>query len=197
MASARCRVRTLIRDDALRFMHAIRNRLMLGSGLVVALCTVVGATVSSPVFNSFGVSSAQQAPKRGINRLANKTGWIILGDLSKDKKRWASAVDPNVDYFSGTFEIVDRAVDRHTTTLPKVGERIRVMVRMPIVILDYRYKGEQRALEPPSSVTRPKGPYNDTGLFLEPGSIVRVQDVQVSRPLGQLRVAWARVSPGE
>ena len=45
-----------------------------------------------------------------LNRVTNKTGWILLGDLNKDGTRWASAGDPSVDFFSGVFELLDRHV---------------------------------------------------------------------------------------
>ena len=134
------------------------------------------------------------AQQRAGDEKAVKTGWILLGDLNKSGTRWESAGDPNVDYFSGVFEILDRHVDRRRTTLPKVGERIRVTVGSAVTIVDYRVRGEQRVRDSPSSAGRPLGPDDNTGLFVEQGAIVRVDDVRVSQAAGQLRAVWARVS---
>jgi hypothetical protein len=134
------------------------------------------------------------AQQRAGEEKAVKTGWILLGDLNKSGTRWGSAGDPSVDYFSGVFEILDRHVDRRSTALPKVGERIRVTVRSAVTIVDYRVRGEQRVRESPSSARRPLGPDDNTGLFVAQGAIVRVDDVRVSNAAGQLRAVWARVS---
>jgi hypothetical protein len=168
-----------------------RLEILLVIAFVLAIASISASTVRA--------QSRGSATKSVWNRLVHKTGWVILGELSRDRRRWAVAVDPNIDYFSGIFEILDRPFDRRSTELPKVGERIRVMVRVSLVILDYRLNGEQRALQSPGSTTRPKGPYDETGLYLEPDSIVRVEAVNQSRPLGPggVRVVWGRVSPLE
>jgi len=138
--------------------------------------------------------SSFAAQQRAGEEKAVKTGWILLGDLNKSGTRWGSAGDPSVDYFSGVFEILDRHVDRRSTTLPKAGERIQLTVRSAVTILDYRIKGGRRVRESPSSARRPLGPDDNTGLFVKAGAIVRVDDVRVSQPAGQLRAVWARVS---
>jgi hypothetical protein len=123
-----------------------------------------------------------------------KTGWIELGAISADMKEWAAGSDHSVDFLTGGFEIVGRRVDRRKPVLPKIGERIRLTTRNEITILDYASTGEKRRLEVPFSVARSLGRNDRTGLWLEPGDIVEVLAVRISRPYGEVRTAWARVS---
>ena len=138
---------------------------------------------------------ATGAETGSLERLTGKTGWIPLGDVTVDGKHWASGSDPTVDFLTGPFEILGKAVDRHTPVLPKAGERIKLTARVPVLILDFATTGEKRALDAPSAVSRSKGPDDRTGLILAPGSIVEVRAVAVSGPHGRTRAVWARVSP--
>ena len=131
----------------------------------------------------------------GLGKLTYKTGWILLGAVTADSRNWAVGFDPKTDYPTGAFEIVGRNLNRRKPDLPKVGERIRLTARTPVVLLDYATVAEKRRLESPSSVTRSKGPDDETGISLAPGTVVLVRAVTVSRRLGQVRAVWARVSP--
>lgn len=139
-------------------------------------------------------SSASQTPTSSLEMLTGKAGWITLGDVTLDLENWVSGGDPTAGFKMGPYEIVGKNVDRRKPILPKVGDRIRLTARNEVLILDYATTGEKRALESPSSVTRSKGPGDRTGIVLEPGTVVEVQAVEISGPIGQGRIVWARVS---
>lgn len=168
-----------------------RLKLFVLTTAVLALITLQPSTVIR--------ASVQVSQSTGsLDTLTHKTGWIPLGALTADSRRWAGGSDPNVPYMTGPFEILGRRVDRRKPILPKVGDRIRVTARQEIVIIDYARTGEQRRLTAPSSVTsisRPLGAADRTGLHVEAGEVLEVRAVKISRPLGQIRAAWARVSP--
>jgi hypothetical protein len=130
-----------------------------------------------------------------LETLTYKTGWIPLGDLTADSKNWAAGSDPTVPYRTGSFEILGKKVDRRKPVLPKVGDRIRITARVPIIILDYTKTGEERRLDPP--VTRGLGSVDNTNLWIETGAIVEVRAVKISPLYGQARIVWARVSPAK
>jgi hypothetical protein len=145
-----------------------------------------------------GRLDASQTSKGSLDALTHKTGWVLLGGLTKDAKKWAFGVgidsDPTVDYPTGSFEILGRTVDRQKPELPKKGERIRLTARAQVTILDYATTGETRRLTAPSSLSRSLGAGDRTGIWIDAGTVVHVQDVQISRPYGQLRNVWARVT---
>jgi hypothetical protein len=122
-------------------------------------------------------------------------GWIVLGDVTEDLKEWATMSDPTVRFFTGSFEFVDKQVDRRKPTLPVPGDRIRLKSRQPVFVLDYAVSGHKRVLDPPFSVDRYLENKDKTGVVLEPGSIVEVQAVEISPFYSHARIVWARVSP--
>lgn len=134
------------------------------------------------------------APAGSLETLTYKTGWIPLGELTADSKKWATGSDPTVPYNTGTFEILGRKVDRRKPVLPKVGDRIRLTARVPVTILEYTTDGERHRLDPPM-ISRGLEPRDETGLRLEPGAVVEVRAVNITRASGQIKFAWARVSP--
>ncbi len=130
---------------------------------------------------------ATQEAGSPLETLAYKTGWIDLGEvLTRDSKTWATASSP-------TFEIVGKAPSPKVL-LPKRGERIRLITRLPIILVDFASLGEANRLTAPLR-THHVGPGDQTGLFLEVGTIVEVRAIEVSRPSGFLRFVWARVVP--
>jgi hypothetical protein len=136
-----------------------------------------------------------QAPKSSVvlTSLTGKTGWIPLGDITADGKRWAAGNDPSTSFITGVYEIPGSGWDRRTPRLPKVGARIRLTVDVPVQILDYRISGEKRRLDPPASANRPLGPQDETGIRLPAGSVLEVRAVAISKPHGDVRGVWARV----
>jgi hypothetical protein len=97
---------------------------------------------------------------------------------------------------AGAFEILGRDIDRHSPTLPGVGDRIRLTVKREVFILEYARSGEKLALVWPDSLPpdRTLGPGDRTGIVLPPGAIVEIKEVQVSPARGVVRDAWARVA---
>lgn len=130
-----------------------------------------------------------------LDELRGKTGWISLGDVTPDQKRWATGSDPRVEYFAGAFEYVDKVVDRRKPVLPKVGDRIRLTARRHVIILDFASTGERRALDDPSNVDRSATASEFTGIILPQGSVVEVRQIRVSRTAGAFRTVWARIVP--
>ena len=155
-----------------------------------------GNVIAQADWHARAVTARQAAGS--LDALHFKTGWIMLGVLTADRRQWAAGNDPGVAYKTGAFEILGRPVDRRRAVLPKVGDRIRITTRLPVVIVDYATAGEQRRLTAPSAVTsidRPLGPADRTGAYVEAGDVLRVCAVSVSRRLGETRVVEARVSP--
>jgi hypothetical protein len=142
--------------------------------------------------------SAQSTDKstNALQTLSHKTGWILLGEATADLKHWAVGQmgDPSVDYFSGTYVILGRTIDRRRPIRPKIGECIRIMARGRIIILDYAVTGEEHRLAPPM-MTRGLDSGDDTKLFLERDAVVQVCDVKIAPAAGQIRAVWGRVSP--
>jgi hypothetical protein len=148
-------------------------------------------------FGTLALPRAQETTARPTGSLADltfKTGWIPLGETTEDLKQWAVGSDPNVDFTTGTYEIVGSDWDRRKPRLPRVGARIRLVVSVPVYILDYQTAGEKRRLEPLSSATRPLGSDDYTGIRLPAGTIVEVRAVEASRRY-RIRTLWARVVP--
>src|ERR1035437_7166220 len=77
-----------------------------------------------------------------LETLVHKTGWVPLGDLTRDSRKWATGSNPTATSNSGTFEILGKTIDEVKAVLPKVGERIQITARVPIIILDYATAGE-------------------------------------------------------
>jgi hypothetical protein len=150
------------------------------------------------------VSSIQaQVPSRSepkpivtLQDLTWRTGWIPLGDVSEDLQEWVASSDPSVAFFTGTFEIVGKTVDRRKPITPAVGERIRLAVPLDVVILGYATRREERRLDPPL-VSRGMLASDLTGIRLERGTIVEVHAVHIATfpPGSGITTAWARVGP--
>jgi hypothetical protein len=146
------------------------------------------------------LTAVAQAPPTAAERgsldvLHSRTNWILLGELSRDLKHRAAGADPAVDFKTGSYEVINRKVDRRRPGLPRVGDRIRLTARNAVTILDYATAGEKRVLQSPSSVRRHLGVGDRPGIVLPADSVVEVRDVKISRPYGHVRVVWARISP--
>ena len=98
---------------------------------------------------------------------------------------------------TGRFEILGKTVDRRRPVLPRVGDRIRLPAPVPVLILEYATKGETRLLDSPSSARRGLDNGDRTEILLPAGTVLRVRAVTIGAPAGDVRTAWARVSPGE
>jgi hypothetical protein len=173
-------------------------------------------TSSRPLFHvvvvafvcSFGVAKSvsgavtvtmmqdQQAPKghdEQVLKIANQhddevwkkfktpTAWILLG-LQRDGE-WASVES----YKTARKSTIDRIT-------PTEGDLIVLTRAAELVILDFKpNRSEKYQLESPA--TRGKCTDNDyTGVFLQPGAHVIVNDVK-SGLFGPATAVWARVSP--
>lgn len=123
-----------------------------------------------------------------LETLTYKTGWIPLGEARTDLTGWGTTNSP-------TFEILGRATGPRSIVLPKVGERIRLVERVPLYIVDFATLGEAKRLTAPMTTRRGLEPGDRTGLWLDAGSVLAVRSVSVSRPSGELREVWARVVP--
>lgn len=116
-----------------------------------------------------------------LEQLPGRTGWLRLGDLTLDRRHWASAGDPDVDFMTGGFEFVSRTVDRRLPVLPSVGDLIRLTARNRVIILGYRTTGTQRVVEVPLDHGVGLSPGDDTDVVLTPGTVVKVQQVELRR----------------
>jgi hypothetical protein len=133
-------------------------------------------------------------PSSPLDAFQTRTGWIRLGEVTPNRKKWATGGDPLALYNSGTFEYVDHEVEPTRVVLPRRGDRIRLKVRQPIVILDYKTDGERHVDEPPM-LHRPMETRDDTGVWLDSHLVVQVRSVQVSKVVGLVRFVWAQVTP--
>jgi len=130
-----------------------------------------------------------------LDELRGKTGWIGLGQVTRDQKQWATAADPATEYKTGAFEFVDKATDRRKPILPKAGERIRLTARNRIIILDFASTGEKRALDDPSAVPASTSASEFTDIILPIGTIAEVRELRLSPARGGIRTVWARIVP--
>lgn len=161
-----------------------------------AIAIVIGCIAIPSAMGDFQAALAENR-SGSLEELSHHTGWIMIGAVTADHKHWAASIgnDPSVSYPAGAYEILGRRLDRRKPILPGVGDKIRVTVRLPITIFDFRSAGEKHRLTAPTSVTRGLISADDsTGGFVEPGTVVIVRDVRVSRG-GDIRIIWARVSP--
>ncbi len=152
------------------------------AGLAVLTLVVTSAVCVTNIY-------ATQEAGSPLETLAYKTGWIDLGEvLTSDVTRWGTTNSPR-------FEFLDRAVNPATVVLPKVSDRIRLVERVPLYIVDFATLGEAKRLTAPMTTRRGLEPGDRTGLWLDAGSVLAVRSVSVSRPSGELRFVWARVVP--
>jgi hypothetical protein len=140
----------------------------------VALSILVMSCVLMQTSPSAEQPTASGSKNDTLAALEHQTGWILAGGVTNNYKRWALgfANDPTVDYLSGVYEILGSRMDRRVPVLPKVGQQIRVTARIAVTILDFHTLGEKRRLVSPSAATRPLGTDDDTGCFIEAGTVV-------------------------
>jgi hypothetical protein len=163
----------------------------------MACCrSVVGAIVViwSSILAPRVLAQDRPQPLNPLESLQHHTGWVPLGALTPDRKSWAAGGDPLASQPTATYEFVDRRALPDRPVLPKRGDRIRFKVRLQIVITDSKTSGERGRGTPPMS-RRPVESADGTGLWLDPGQIVRVGSVYVSPVVGHLRFVWAQVTP--
>jgi hypothetical protein len=78
--------------------HSNDHARMLKMLTIAALLTsIVGPSLAALEPMSYAGRQAAQS----LSVLKGQTGWITLGFVSPDRKRWVVAVDPTLDYFSG------------------------------------------------------------------------------------------------
>jgi hypothetical protein len=171
----------------------------LGNENTENVMTIVRAiAIALIAFKSLAFAPTQatsDAHEGSLEELRGKTGWIPLGLVTADKRRWAIGADPAVDYDTGAFEFVDKTTNRRRPVLPRAGERIRLTARNRVTILDFASTGERRAMDDPSAV-HPSGS-ELTDILLAKGSVVEVREVRLSPSRGGSRTVWARVVPAK
>jgi hypothetical protein len=112
-------------------------------------------------------------------------GWAYIGNLDgKDDKKWASA--PRV-------ELVRQSPAADRPYPFREGDRVRILVRMPQAIIDFKYDGKKNVLlKPTKERGEVSGDEDYTTLFFEPGSDYEVRDIDVGEPKKD-RVVWLRL----
>ena len=123
-----------------------------------------------------------------LEALVYKTGWVAIGELTKDRRTWATASSP-------AFDVIGKRSEATRPVLPRAGDQIQLRDPREAVILDYVKAGEVRRLDPPSSIRRSLGPGDDTGLWIPRSEVLQVLAVVVSPAYGTMREVWARVTP--
>jgi len=126
-----------------------------------------------------GGTQPVQSPNDVWSTLQVRTAWLHLGDISVDGSRWVTAFADLYPEFTGSFRILDRAVDPRSTTLPEAGEWIEIQTKSRLLISNYRLTGEQYRLEPPGEQRR-NSRNDETDVVLPVGAVVRVVRVWVS-----------------
>jgi len=142
-------------------------------------CIVFGTVAS-------GQSATQQQDAFSV--LKHKTGWVELGLLRRGEDGLF-----NVEHGGKSFEILGR--ESKLADLPRVHDRIRATRGWDVWILNYSVTGEQERLVSPETRQTTTRRVDCTGLIVLPGTVVDVQDIQISKPYGALRAVWARVAP--
>jgi hypothetical protein len=119
--------------------HSNDHARMLKMLTIAALLTsIVGPSLAALEPMSYAGRQAAQS----LSVLKGQTGWITLGFVSPDRKRWVVAVDPTLDYFSGVSRYLTVMSIKKKPVLPWIGERIRLTVPDDVVIPDYANKGK-------------------------------------------------------
>jgi hypothetical protein len=169
----------------------------VSKGLMMTIVRFLSVVILAWQASAFAATqdSVKGAHEGSLHELRGKTGWIGLGHVTRDRKNWAVGADPATEYNTGAFEFVDKATDRRTPVLPRVGERIRLTTRNRLIILDFASTGERRALDDPSAVRSTGSELTD--VILPKGSIVEVREIRLSPARGGIRVVWARVVPAK
>jgi hypothetical protein len=117
-------------------------------------------------------------------------GWAYVGNLdAKDDKKWTSR---------SRVELVSQSSETNRQYPFREGDRVRVVERMPQVIIDFKHDGKKNVLAKP---TKEKETVNEdedyTKLFYNPGAEYEVMDVDVNGKRDKDRVMWLRLSkPG-
>jgi len=125
-----------------------------------------------------------------LEQLKFKTGWIVLGIRARN----GSAVQTSNGWMQTSFEFAVQPGARGQQRVPRSGDRIRLTERERIHILDYAISAEQRRLQSPMANGRSRSQHDETRLWLAPGAVVQVADIQVAWA-GSLGAVWARVIP--
>lgn len=155
--------------------------LMNDQKLPIVLTVILAlAAVATIVASQGSVSRAD--PWR---KLGHRTGWVLLGLITADKDRWATA---------NSFEVVGKKAPTDGYILPMPGDRIRLKTQLDLTILGYRKLGEKDRLKSPTT-HQILTAADSTGVLLPAGTIVKVEDLQVGFPLTDFKQVWARVSP--
>jgi hypothetical protein len=139
---------------------------------------------------SAGLCQAPVEEREAFSVLQHRTAWVLLRLVSVE-------TDKLLVDFDGkpyNFEVAGHDPSSPGDAIPKIGDRIRAISTWRLVILDYGTSGEKnRLLSPP---TRERlFPSDQTTLAVRAGTVVVVQEVQLSKPSGSSRILWARVAP--
>jgi hypothetical protein len=122
--------------------------------------------------------------------LEPRTGWVLLSLVSVE----TDTLLVDFDSKPRDVEVVGRDPSSPGSAIPKIGDRIRAISTWRLVIFDYGKSGEKNRLLSPTT-RKQLSPSDKTNLAVRPGTVVVVQDVQLSKPSGLSRILWARVTP--
>lgn len=152
---------------------------MRGLTVPITLITLTGALVALDGARSPIVA---QAPTK-LEQLAFKTGWILLGYHNQTTRVWRTAE---------TFAVDARSSDWPSTPVPKVGDTIRIVSDLQVVILNFQTSGEGGRGRSPASRILNKSDL--TGIVLKAGVEVRVRELRYEKQTGPIGGGvWARV----
>lgn len=130
----------------------------------------------------WGSSSANTGPVR-LGSLKGETGWVFAGYADRESGQWREG--PYLSFADGATN----ANDIKKGSIAFVGSPRRV------IILDYKQRGIERNLEPPTRAAGGMITGNDeTGITLGYGSALVVRDIAVAGYRGNPQTAvWLRV----
>lgn len=157
--------------------------------LSLALAFVDSAVpCQGPVAAGSGQRGDEEREAFGV--LQHRTGWVLLGLVSVE----TGLLDVDFEGKPYDFEVVSRDPSLPGDTTPRIGDRIRATSTWRLVILDYGTSGEKNRLVSPTT-RKMLSPSDKTNLAVRAGTVVQVQDVQLSEPKGLSRILWVRVTP--
>ena len=139
-------------------------------------------SVSQPGFETEACVLNYETRLDALEQLESHTGWIDLG--IRHGNAWTEATFTFAAGSSGTSD----------KRLPKPGDVIRVVDRQRIYIFDHATSGERYRLRFPLANGRHRAQRDETRLWLAPGAVVQVADVQTAR-VASATIVWARVVP--
>ena len=167
----------LIEGEAMSFWENWSDGKKWGMGILSAL--IITSIISAATF------LVADFEEPGVE-IPGGTGWVFAGYFNMESGSWTG---------DGPYVAVLSAVSRSRTKFVEVGDVISLNVSRPVVILDFKASGTQRALEYPirASVIDEQ---HLTGVTLPAGTELIVRDlVEGYTPGRESAALWLRVVP--